>query len=145
MKFNDDYLGCFGQMKTKFKPTAIVIHHTATANPKRTREALIKKNCSTHFEVDKDGTIYRYREENYICSHCGSPNCHCIGIDITHLEGKEFPIEQIQAVKELVAYLCDKYNIPFEIHESLSGIYPHRALGNTKCPDNWNMNWLTEE
>lgn len=137
MNFNDTYLGCFGTMKTKIKPVAIVIHHTCTASPKRTRDALKKKNCSTHFEVDKDGTIYRYREENLMCSHCGSANCHTIGIDVTHLEGAEFPIEQVKAVKELVVYLCDKWNIPLEVHETLSGIYPHRAIGSTRCPDNF--------
>lgn len=139
MKFNEDYLNCFGVMKTKIKPVAIVIHHTATANPKRTREALKKKNCSTHFEIDRDGTIYKYRDENLMCSHCGSSNCHAIGIDLTHPTGSEFTKAQITSLNELLKYLCDKWNIPFEIHETLSGIYPHRALGNTKCPDNLPM------
>lgn len=139
MKIDKTYMGCFGSMKTRLKPTAIVIHHTATSSPKRTREALIKKGYSTHFEVDKDGTIYQYRETDLMCSHCGSANCHSIGIDCTHLEGKEFPIEQLQAVRELVEYLCAQYNIPQVVHEQLSGVYPHRALGSTQCPDSFPM------
>ena len=145
MNINKTYLSCFGRMKTRIKPVAIVIHHTATANPRRTRDALKKKNCSTHFEIDTDGTIYQYREEDLMCSHCGSPNCHTIGIDITHLTGAEFSPEQIKSAKELVEYLCNKWDIPLEVHETLSGIYPHRALGNTKCPDNFNMNWLVND
>lgn len=134
---NKAYMGCFGLMHTKIKPTAIVIHHTCTRSPKKTRDALIKKNCSTHFEVDVDGNIYQYREENLMCSHCGAPNYHTIGIDVTHLENAEFPDEQIKSVCELVKYLCDKWNIPQEVHNELSGIFPHRALGSTKCPDNF--------
>ena len=142
MNIDKSYLGCFGKMRTTIKPVAIVIHHTATANPKRTREALKKKNCSTHFEVDTDGTIYQYREENLMCSHCGSSNCHCIGIDVTHLTGAEFPEAQMKSVRQLVQYLCAKWNIPLEVHETLSGIYPHRAIGNTQCPDNFDMCYL---
>ena len=133
---NKDYLGCFGTQKTKIKPKAIIIHHTCTSSPKRTRKALMNKGCSTHFEVDKDGTIYQYREENLQCSHCGSANIHTIGIDVTHLEHAEFPEVQIEALKSLVKYLCEKWKIPHELHENLSGVYPHRAVGNTKCPDN---------
>lgn len=144
MRINKDYMGCFGRMKTTLHPTAIVIHHTCTSSPKRTREVLKKKNCSTHFEVDKDGTIYQYREDDLMCSHCGSPNCHCIGIDVTHLEGAEFPQVQVDAVKELVDYLCARWEIPCEVHEFLSGIYPHRALGSTKCPDNFPMEALDD-
>lgn len=140
---NKDYLGCFGTQKIKIKPKAIILHHTCTSSSKRTRRVLQSKNYSTHFEVDKDGTIYQYREENLKCSHCGSANTYTIGIDATHLEHAEFPEVQIEALKALVKYLCEKWNIPHELHENfsgpminLSGVYPHRAIGNTKCPDN---------
>lgn len=145
MNIDKSYMGCFGTMKTKIKPTAIVVHHTCTSNPKRTREALKKKNCSTHFEVDTDGTIYQYREENLMCSHCGSSNCHTIGIDVTHLESAEFPEVQIRALKQLVEYLCIKWDIPQVVHEQLSGIYPHMALGSTRCPDNLPMERLNAD
>ena len=145
MNIDKSYMGCFGRMKTHIKPTAIVIHHTCTSSPKRTREALKKKNCSTHFEVDTDGTVYQYREEDLMCSHCGSSNCHTIGIDVTHLDGAEFPDVQIQALKQLVEYLCTKWNIPQVVHEQLSGIYPHRALGSTRCPGNLPMETLNAE
>lgn len=133
---NTAYMGYFGKQTQKCDCKCIVIHHTATSSPKRTREALMKKNCSTHFEVDQSGNIYQYREENLQCSHCGSTNCHAIGIDITHVTGKEFPEEQLKAVRELLKYLCDKWNIRYEVYERLDGIYFHRAIGNTICPDN---------
>lgn len=136
------YLGCFGACKRKIKPTAIVIHHSVTKSPKKTREVLAGKNCSTHFEVDVDGHVYQYREENYMCSHCGSSNVHTIGIDVTHLEGAQFPAVQINALKNLLLYLTSKWGIPYIVNDTLAGIYTHRALGDTKCPDNLPINLL---
>ena len=143
LHINKDYMGCFGEMRKRLTPRAIVIHHTCTRTPKGTRATLKTSNCSTHFEVDKDGTIYQYRECNLQCSHCGSNNFHCIGIDVTHMEGAEFPAAQVAAVRELVLYLCAAYNIPCTVYDDLpAGIYSHRAIGNTKCPDNFPLEAL---
>lgn len=136
MDINKKFMGCFGRTSKKCDCTAIVIHHSCTASSKRTREVLKSKDCSTHFEIERDGTIYQYREENLQCSHCGSSNCHCIGIDLTHLVGQEFTDPQLRSLKDLLKYLCDKWGITYGVHETLDGIYFHRALGNTVCPDN---------
>lgn len=144
IKINKDFMGCFGKATRHIKPVAIVIHHSCTKSSERTRSVLKDKNCSTHFEVERDGTIYQYREENYMCSHCGSSNCHTIGIDITHLNGAEFPAVQINALIELLHYLCDKWDIPYIVRDSLSGIYTHRAIGDTECPGkNFPINLIT--
>ena len=140
---NLDYLGCFGELpKRKAAPTAIVIHHTCTTSPRKTRKALQGKGCSTHFEVDQTGQIFQYADVMKVCSHCGSANVHTIGIDVTHPSGAEFPSVQIQAVRELVEWLCEELGIPQEVHETLSGIYPHRALGSTVCPQTFPMESL---
>lgn len=142
---NTDYYGCFKNLKRRqVRPTAIVIHHTATTKPKRTRESLIKKGYSTHFEVDRDGTIYQYADVMTVCSHCGSANIHTIGIDVTHKSGDEFTEDQIYAVKNLVKWLCNVYGIPQIVHNQLSGIYPHKALGNTVCPEDFPMDKLNQ-
>lgn len=143
MRINRDFLGFFGKLK-KFpaSPVAIVIHHTATSKPSRTRSALKKKGYSTHFEVSQDGEILQYAELDRQCSHCGSPNSHCIGIDVTHVTGAAFPDVQVQAVRRLVEWLCGELGIPQEVHETLSGIYPHSALGQTACPDGFPMREL---
>jgi N-acetyl-anhydromuramyl-L-alanine amidase AmpD len=143
MNVNQQYFGCFGRLKKRpSQPTAIVIHHTCTPNPDRTRRALKAQGYSTHYEIDRDGTIYQYASENDICLHCGSPNFACIGIDITHLKDDVFTDEQVESAKSLVLYLCKKYGIPHEVHENLSGIYPHRAIGQTACPQNFPMERL---
>ena len=135
------YLGIF-HLKKKFakgEPTAIIVHHTCTKSPEATRRALASKGCSTHFEIDKDGHIYQYCGLSYIASHCGSANCHAIGIDLTHMQGAAFPQVQLDAAKALVTWLCGELHIPQVVHETLSGIYPHRAVGNTACPGNLDM------
>jgi N-acetyl-anhydromuramyl-L-alanine amidase AmpD len=136
------YYDCFEGLKTRKKPTAIVIHHTCTKTPQKTRSALKKKNESTHYEVDRDGTIYQYADEMLMASHCGAPNYHTIGVDVTHMESAEFTEKQLDSVKALVRYLCDKFDIDDEVHEEMSGIWPHRAIKNTKCPDNFPMEIL---
>lgn len=143
MIINQQYFGCFGRLKKRpFPPTAIVIHHTCTQSPERTRQSLKSQGYSTHFEVDRDGMIYQYASENDICLHCGSPNFTCIGIDITHPKDGTFTEAQIESTKALVISLCEKYNIPLEVHEHLAGIYPHRAIGRTACPQNFPMERL---
>lgn len=142
---NKQYLGCFDRLSVRHgAPTAIVIHHTCTPNAERTRNVLKSKGYSTHFEVDTDGTIYQYADVKRICSHCGSANFCTIGIDVTHVSGAKFPQIQVEAVKALVDWLCEEYHIKHEVHETLSGIYPHKALGNTECPQNFPMRALED-
>lgn len=143
MEINRRYIGCFGK-QPKFKPTAIVIHHTCTSSPKRTMETLKKRGYSTHFEIDLDGTIYQYSEIDSQCIHCGSPNFCCIGIDITHMKDAEFTDSQIESCKWLVSYLCNKLEIPQIAHTQLSGIYPHKALACTACPQDFPIDCLGE-
>ncbi len=133
MNINREYLGCFDCARS-MKPTAIVIHHTCTKTPKQTRSALQKRGLSTHFEVDVDGTVYQYTQTDKQCAHCNGANWHSIGIDVTHMANAPFPDVQVAAVRELVQFLCKELDIPLEIHETLSGVFPHRALCQTECP-----------
>ena len=140
---NLDYLGYFGSLpRRKERIKAIVIHHTCTTSPRKTRKVLQSKGYSTHFEVDQLGNVYQYANCDRLCSHCGSANVHTIGIDVTHPQDADFPEVQIQAVRDLVTWLCAEYRIPQEVHEELSGIYPHRALASTVCPQDFPLDRL---
>lgn len=138
------HLGFFSS-KGKLRPTAIVIHHTCTKSPASTRRTLRSKACSTHFEVGVDGHIYQYLYLDERASHCGSANCHCIGIDVTHMKDAPWPDIQVRAVRWLVHHLCEQLNIPLEIHKQLSGVYPHKAIGSTECPQDFPMERLAED
>lgn len=141
--FNSRYFDCFENLKRRRKaPTMIVIHHTCTRSPADTRRVLKKKGYSTHFEVDKDGEIYKYADEMDICNHCGSCNCYAIGIDITHMSSADFSDKQFWAVCSLIDYLCEKWNIAREVHDKLDGIYTHRAVRDTVCPQNFPVDKL---
>lgn len=129
------FYGFFDPLPTrKAKPTAIIIHHSCTSTPEKTRKELKKKGCSTHFEVDTDGTIYQYVDVMKIASHCKGVNSHVIGIDATHVKDAPFPDVQINALNELVTWLCSEWNIEQVVHSEIKGIWPHRALGDTVCP-----------
>lgn len=134
MKLNNKYLGCFGKLSRRKTPTAIVFHHTCTKTPEKTRSALKSKGCSTHFEIDTDGTVYQYCDVMELASHCGSANIHTIGIDVTHVKDGKWTDAQYKSGAELVQYLHDAYGIKQEYHERLEGVWPHKALGNTECP-----------
>ena len=137
MRINRDYIGCFGKLKKGNKKNCVVIHHTVTRSPSATRRALKAKGCSTHFEIDTDGTIYQYAELDEICAHCGSNNFQSIGVDLTHMTDKPFPEAQLQAAHELFTYLAAKLDLPLVCYESLPrGFYFHRAIGQTVCPNN---------
>lgn len=143
MNINTDYLGYFGYGKP-LNATAIVIHHTCTTSAAYTRKTLKKQGYSTHFEVEKDGTIYQYMPTKQQCAHCGSANCHAIGIDVTHQKDAPWPCVQIQAVRQLVQFLCRELKIPMEVHPTLSGIFPHKALGCTTCPQDFPLDALVQ-
>lgn len=80
-----------------------------------------------HFFVDKQGNIYRGREENAVGSHAYASNYNSIGICA---EGKymeeTMPEAQKNALKELVAYLKEKYGI--------TKVQAHRDVCATSCP-----------
>lgn len=142
MDIDKSNFGCFGKLKKRPKPTAIVIHHTCTVSHKATIRALKGQKYSTHFEVEKDGTIYQYADVMTMCCHCGSPNWTTIGIDVTHMKDAPWPKEQVDAVHWLVTYLCNLYDIKQEVHMKLEGIYPHKAIGQTACPQDFPMDEL---
>ena len=138
IRFCDDYLGCFGNLPKRSKTAGVVIHHTCTASPRKTRESLKKKGCSTHFEIDRDGTIYRYAKLDRKCSHVSGQNFQFVGVDLTHPKDADWPQVQLDAARELFEYLADKLNIPLMLFEELPpGFYYHRALGETVCPQNF--------
>lgn len=144
IEINRDYYDCFDKLKKRKKPTAWVIHHTCTTTPAKTRKALKDKGCSTHFEVDVDGTIYQYADVMQMTCHCGSPNVHTVGIDVTHPADAKWPEVQIKAVESLVDWLCETYGLSHEVHEKLEGGWPHKALGQTACPQDFPMQRLNK-
>lgn len=150
MEINTKYLGFFDTKEKKLpsrshKPTAVVVHHTCTASPEKTRSALKKKGFSTHFEIDKDGTIYQYVDVMQVAGHCGSSNVYAIGIDITHIKDAKWTDAQYASAKWLADYLHEKYGIKKVVNEKLEGFWPHKALGNTACPQDFDLHRMVPD
>lgn len=97
----------------------VVLHHTATPDLKETVEAFNENNTSSHYVIDKDGSIYRLVKESKRAWHAGESafdgrsdlNDTSIGIEIVNTGDQEFSDAQILGAAELTKYLMDEYNI----------------------------------
>ncbi|MFC4220255.1 peptidoglycan recognition protein family protein [Flagellimonas marina] len=119
------------QDTTTIVPQMIVLHWTAIPSLKRSFTAFNKStlpnwrpdlenvsglNVSSHFLVDRDGTIYRLMPETVMARHVIGLN-HC-AIGIENVGGSEgFPLtkKQLRSNIFLVKYLASKYNIDYVI------------------------------
>ena len=87
-------------------------------------------NVSSHFLVDRDGTIYRLMPENKMARHVIGLNYSSIGIENVGGEGNEqedLTPEQVEANIALVRYLKGKY----PGIEYLMGHYEYRQMETT--------------
>lgn len=132
-------------------PSMIVVHHSDTTNALATKRALTWRGFSTHYEVDRDGTIYEYLDPaKFVAWHAGGNTNHrSIGIDFTHHGDQEFTAAQLKAGHALIAYLCGLFNIPAVVPEDKLfprddhnraqlpagvGVFRHRNIALTACP-----------
>jgi beta-N-acetylhexosaminidase len=127
-------------------PKIIVLHWTADMSFKKSFNRLnppilysdrkdianaSRLNVSSHFMVDRDGTIYRLMPENYMARHVIGLNYYSIGIE--NIGGKNNKREdltkaQLEANIKLIRYLKEKY----PTIEKLIGHYEYRDLEGSK-------------
>jgi N-acetyl-anhydromuramyl-L-alanine amidase AmpD len=123
------------------KPTMIVLHWTASKTMMGTYNAFNKSilpsdrkaiagasslNVSSHFLVDRDGTIYQLLPDTTFARHVIGLNYCAIGIE--NVGSNTYPLTQAQlfANEKLVRYLTKKYPIQY-----LIGHYEHTLFKNT--------------
>ena len=132
MQINEVNYKWSGTLTKRSKTEMIVLHHAASkkCTPQQIHQWHLQRGWSGlgyHFFVRKDGTIYRGRPEDVVGAHATNYNAKSIGICF---EGdfmvESVPKAQLEAGKELVAYLKDKYKI--------STVKAHRDLMATSCP-----------
>ena len=122
----------FGAMTNRKSTSRIILHHAEAS--KCTAEDIHRWHLNNgwagagyHFLVRKDGSIYRLRPENKVGSHAKGANSNSIGICFEGAYMTEtMPQAQINAGKELVAYLKSKYGI--------SKVQRHSDVYPTSCP-----------
>lgn len=116
LPINYDYDGSLPSRARIEPPSVIILHHTDTDTAAITRRVLKNRKLSTHFEVEKDGTIYRYLDpRTQTAFHAGSRNSQSIGIDVTHRAGAPFPAVQVEAVHRLVRSLCAEFGLQVKV------------------------------
>lgn len=121
-----------GSLSTRTKTERIILHHadasSCTADDiDRWHKGRGWTCIGYHFFVRKDGSIYRGRQENVKGAHAGDANTNSIGICFEgRYETEQMPDVQVEAGKELVAYLKNKYNI--------TKVQKHSDVCSTSCP-----------
>ena len=121
-----------GKLSIRSKTERIILHHAESSScTVEDIDNWHKKNgwacIGYHFFVKKDGTIYRGRQENSVGAHARGANSNSIGICFEgRYETEQMPNIQVEAGKELVAYLKNKYNI--------SKVQRHSDVCSTSCP-----------
>ena len=123
----------FRGLSNRSRTTRIILHHAAAVtcsvqDIQRWHLANGWAGIGYHFFVRKDGNIYRGRPENTVGAHVTGANSDSIGICFERNYDAEasMPQTQINAGKELVAYLKSKYGV--------STVKAHRDVGASSCP-----------
>ena len=122
----------FGAMTNRKSTSRIILHHAEASHctPADIHRWHLNNGwagAGYHFLVRKDGSIYRLRPENKVGSHAKGANSNSIGICFEGAYMTEtMPQAQINAGKELVAYLKSKYGI--------SKVQRHSDVYPTSCP-----------
>ncbi len=121
-----------GTLIKRNKTEMIVLHHAAakSCTVQQVHKWHINRGWSGigyHYFISRDGQIFRGRPEDTVGAHATRHNSKSIGICF---EGdytvQTMPKAQLEAGKELVSYLKDKY----KIHK----VVGHRDLMATSCP-----------
>lgn len=114
------------------KTTRIILHHAAATSC--TVEDIDRWHRNEgytcigyHFFIRKNGEIYRGRREDAVGAHAYGGNLDSIGICFEgNFENENMPKAQLEAGKELITYLKDKYKI--------TKIEKHKDVNATLCP-----------
>lgn len=132
MQINEVNYKWNGSLTKRSKTEMIVLHHAASksCSAQQVHQWHLNNGWSGigyNFFIRKDGQIYRGRPEDVIGAHATNYNSKSIGVcfegDYTT---QTMPKAQLEAGKELVAYLKDKYKI--------TNVKAHRDLMATSCP-----------
>jgi len=128
----------FGERPPDTTIDTIVLHATAGGlDATLAWFANAKSRVSSHYVIDKDGSMYQCVREVERAAHAGvskmpdgreDVNDFSIGIELVNLnDGQDpYPPEQMDSVVALVQYLADKYKIPAENVVTHAEIAPNR-------------------
>jgi len=138
MKIIDYPLKHYNERKDGKSAKYIMMHYTDMLSLQDTIDILNKREVSSHYCVDEDGTVLKFVDEDKRAWHAGRSywygetdmNSVSIGIEIQnhgHTNGyKPFPEKQIAAVIELTLEIMKRHNIPAKNIIGHSDVAPDR-------------------
>lgn len=120
------------------KPVMVVLHFTDGGSVKSTYEYFNHDeieaartfnrsksllNVSSHYLIDRDGTIYHLIPDTLFARHIIGLNYCAIGVENIGSAKNPLTDEQVKANAGLVRYLCKKYPIQFMIGHGEYGVF----------------------
>ncbi len=124
-------------------PNLIILHHTG-GSLKITLETFSDPNIGTssHYVLDKDGTLYNIVPDLEIANHAKGLNNRAIGIEIVNKGHKSDPYtkEQYESIKRLITHLTETYNFPLDDNH-IKGYYEVSVPRGNKWDPSPNFDW----
>ena len=133
----DDYRSPRNKERDLRKATTLIVLHTTEAHAKSSLNKLSERG-EAHYCVVEDGTVYRIIDRDREAFHAGrsmwngKEDCDefSIGIEVVGYHDKAVTLQQLDALKELIARLKRLYSIP----DSRVVCHSHVAYG---APNTW--------
>lgn len=137
------------QQTPKIAPKIIVLHYTAGGtvesnfkyfnnlhleNQRSTLKKQSSLNVSSHFIIDRDGTIYQLVDPELFARHTIGLNYCAIGVENIGSKAQPLTDKQVEANVELVKYLTKKYPIEYLIGHSEYGVFRNSKLWKESDP-----------
>lgn len=132
MDIKETNLAFRGSMANRSATNRIILHHAeaTSCTPEQIHQWHLANGWSGagyHFLVRKSGEVYRLRAEGKVGAHASGANSDSIGICFEgRYQSETMPQAQIDAGRELVAYLKGKYGV--------SKVLRHKDVCSTDCP-----------
>lgn len=132
MEIKETNLTFRGSMSDRKATSRIILHHAeaTSCTPQQIHQWHLANGWSGagyHFLVRKDGTVYRLRPEGKVGAHASGANSDSLGICFEgRYQSETMPQAQIDAGRELVAYLKGRYGI--------TKVIRHKDVCSTDCP-----------
>ena len=137
------------QKTPKITPKIVVLHYTAGGtidsnfkyfnhlyleNQRSTLKNQSPLNVSSHFLIDRDGTIYQLVDPEMFARHTIGLNYCAIGVENIGSKAQPLTDKQVVANAELVRYLAKKYPIEYVIGHSEYGVFRNTKLWKETDP-----------
>jgi len=137
------------QKTPKITPKIIVLHYTAGGtvesnfkyfnnlyleNQRSTLKNQSPLNVSSHFIIDRDGTIYQLVDPEMFARHTIGLNYCAIGVENIGSKAQPLTDKQVEANAELVRYLTKKYPIEYLIGHSEYCVFRNSKLWKESNP-----------